>query len=126
MHTVTGIGGSNPPLSAKSTQFEPKRNKLSAFSIFAVFAQFSQVAFIQLHFGRRVRRSIVEDINAIVKKHHAVYERVEKLVLFFVVFVLLFSEVSQERLYFFVIELLYLSRLFNRNLAFELVVLLFQ
>ena len=69
LKTVDGqlSGGSNPSLSAKSTQFEPKRNKLSAFSIFAVFAQFSQVAFIQLHFRRRVRRSVVEDINAIVE-----------------------------------------------------------
>ena len=40
LKTVDGqlSGGSNPAFSAISTQFEPKRNKLSAFSIVAVFA----------------------------------------------------------------------------------------
>ncbi len=64
---VKASGGSNPSPSAKSTQFEPERLKTGAFSIFAVFAEFSQVIFIEFEFRRSLRRSIVEDINAIVE-----------------------------------------------------------
>ena len=63
---VQASGGSNPSPSAISTQFEPKRLKLGAFSMFGAF-QFVKFLFVEFYLCRHIGRSVVKDIHAVVK-----------------------------------------------------------
>ena len=93
--------------------------------MFGVF-QFVKFLLVEFHFGWHVGRSVVKDIHAVVKEDDTIDERVEKFVFLLVVLVFLPCKVSQERLYRFIFERLNLSCLFQCDLFFENVILLFQ